>query len=238
MIYRKWKHEIWGSGVTNMRKVIAILCIIAGILIIASPFAWDAYQDYQQEQEAAAYLEEAMELQSVLTEYEEPEQAEEISVDGLVDDMEIQDGRSQPKEAYEAIEYEEDEIIGVIRIPAIDLEYPIIEGTGDAQLAKGIGHITYTDALGQYGNTGLAGHRAHRYGRLFNRLDELEKNDVIEIISDEYSYEYVVYEKLIVEPSDISVLNRNGDFRVLTLVTCDPMINPTHRLIIHAYMPD
>jgi sortase A len=220
-----------------MRKAIAVFCFIAGLLIIASPFAWERYQDWQLDKQAAAYLEESLALQSVLAHYE-PEEIEEIGVQGLVDDMELQDGKSQPKEAFEAITYQADEIIGVIRIPAIDLEYPIIEGTGDAQLAKGIGHIPYTDSLGQYGNTGLAGHRAHRFGRLFNRLDELENNDVIEIISGEYSYEYIVYEKIIVEPSDTSVLNRNGDFRVLTLVTCDPMINPTHRLIVHAYIPD
>lgn len=220
-----------------MRKAIAAILFLAGLLVIVSPFAWEKYQDRQAEKQAAEYLEESLALQSVLADYE-PDGIEELGVQGLVDDMELQDGKSQTKEAYEEITYQTDEVIGIIRITAIDLEYPIIEGTGDAQLAKGIGHIDYTDALGQYGNTGLAGHRAHRFGRLFNRLDELENNDVIEIISGGYSYEYVVYEKIIVEPSDISVLNRNGDFRVLTLVTCDPMINPTHRLIVHAYIPD
>ncbi|BES65497.1 hypothetical protein SANA_19360 [Gottschalkiaceae bacterium SANA] len=220
-----------------MRKKIAVFCFIAGLLIIVSPFVWGKYQDMQSEKQAEEYLEESMALQSVLVNYV-PEEIEELGVQGLVEDMELQDGRNQSEEAYEDVEYQTDDVIGVIRIPAIDLEYPIIEGTGDAQLAKGIGRISYTDSLGEYGNTGLAGHRAHRFGRLFNRLDELENNDVIQIISGEYSYEYVVYEKIIVEPSDISVLNRNGDFRVLTLVTCDPMIDPTHRLIIHAYIPD
>lgn len=225
-----------------MRKALAILFIIIGLLVIITPFAWEEYKEYQQEKLAAVYLQESLVLQTVLEEYqpleENERENEEISVDGLIDDMELQDGSTQSKESYESIQYQVDEIIGVIRIPAIDLEYPIIEGTGDEQLAKGIGHITYTDALGQYGNTGLAGHRAHRFGRLFNRLDELKNDDVIQIISGQYVYEYVVYEKLIVEPSDISVLNRNSDYRVLTLVTCDPMINPTHRLIIHAYIPE
>lgn len=220
-----------------MRKIIAALFIMAGLLIIVSPFAWEKYQEAKADKEAAQYLEQSMALQTVLTTYE-PDDIEELGVQGLVDDMQLEDGKSQPKEVYESVTYQVDDVIGVIRIQAIDLEYPIIEGTGDAQLAKGIGHIDYTDSLGQYGNTGLAGHRAHRFGRLFNRLDELKNNDIIQVISDGYSYEYVVYEKLIVEPSDISVLNRNGDFRVLTLVTCDPMINPTHRLIIHAYIPD
>ena len=61
---------------------------------------------------------------------------------------------------------------------------------------------------------------------------------LVVIIAGDQVYEYIVYEKLIVEPSEVSVLNRNSDFRVLTLVTCDPMINPTHRLIIHAYLPE
>lgn len=220
-----------------MRKMISAGLIILGLIIIAGPYVYEKYEEQLQQEQAAQYLEQSLALQTVLTQYE-PEAIEEVSVDDLVDDMALQDGKTQPKESYESIEYELNDIIGVIRIPAIDVELPIIEGSDADQLAKGIGHIPYTDALGQFGNTGLAGHRSHTYGRLFNRLDELEDGDIIEVISGTYSYEYVVYEKIIVEPTEISVLNRNSDFRILTLVTCDPMINPTHRLIVHAYMPD
>lgn len=235
-----------------MRKSIAVIFMIVGILIIASPFAWEEYQEWQRDKETAQYLEENLELQAILVNYQPDMDApigtpEPEETPGVIDDMELQDGSRQSQEdagsnaesaVSEKVAYSAGQIIGVIRIPAIDLEYSIYEGISNKLLNQGIGHIPYTDGLGQYGNTGLAGHRAHRYGALFNRLDELEMDDVVVIIAGDQVYEYIVYEKLIVEPSEVSVLNRNSDFRVLTLVTCDPMINPTHRLIIHAYLPE
>ncbi|MGM0882619.1 MAG: sortase [Bacillota bacterium] len=45
-----------------------------------------------------------------------------------------------------------------------------------------------------------------------------------------------MYKVSIVEPTDVSVLNYNNKDKLLTLITCDPIINPAHRLIIHAKM--
>ena len=81
--------------------------------------------------------------------------------------------RSAKKVAYSA-----GQIIGVIRIPAIDLNIQSTRGSATNCSIKASVTFLYTDGLGQYGNTGLAGHRAHRYGALFNRLDELEMDDV------------------------------------------------------------
>lgn len=68
----------------------------------------------------------------------------------------------------------------------------------------------------------------------FNRLNEIEVGDIIEVVANNKTFKYTVYETLIVEPTDISVLYRNDEDKVLTLVTCEPVKNPTHRLIVHA----
>ncbi|MFW5433754.1 sortase [Paenibacillus apiarius] len=46
------------------------------------------------------------------------------------------------------------------------------------------------------------------------------------------AYVYKVNTKFVVEPEDLSVLDQNKDDKELTLITCEPMDNPTHRLII------
>jgi len=106
-----------------------------------------------------------------------------------------------------------------------------------AQLSKtrvGAGQVSGTTKLGDIGNAALAAHRSHTYGRMFNRLDELEIGDKIIVETKDGTFEYTVYKKHVVEPTDLSVLNKNNKDRVLTLITCTPIYTATHRLIIHA----
>ncbi|MNC63655.1 Sortase family protein [compost metagenome] len=95
-------------------------------------------------------------------------------------------------------------------------------------------HMKETAALGEVGNAAIAAHRSRTTGRLFNRLGEVEIGDIISIQTSTEKYQYVVYDISIVEPTDVSVLNGNKTDSILTLITCDPLVNPTHRLIIHA----
>jgi sortase A len=49
--------------------------------------------------------------------------------------------------------------LGVLRIPSVDVEVPVLEGTDDLTLNRAVGHIAGTSALDQGGNVGIAGHR-------------------------------------------------------------------------------
>lgn len=125
-------------------------------------------------------------------------------------------------------------VIGKIKISKIDLIMPILMGATEKNLNRGATVISGTSDFGVIGNVGIAGHRGRSYGIFFNRLDEISQGDIIEVTTNNTVYKYTVYETLIVEPTDVSVLNRNDKDKILTLVTCDPVKNPTHRLIIHA----
>ncbi len=126
--------------------------------------------------------------------------------------------------------------IGIIAIDKINLKLPILEGASEQNMKSSAVHITETSPIGEVGNAALAAHRARSKGRLFNQLDELEIGDTITITVGKDEYVYTVFNVSIVEPTDVSVLNRNNKDKVLTLITCDPIENATHRLIIHAKM--
>ena len=128
------------------------------------------------------------------------------------------------------------EAIGRIEIPKIDVNIPILEGTSKKNLKVGAGHITGTSKPGSIGNTALAAHRSHTYGRMFHRLDEVEIGDIIKITTSDGTFEYTVYKIHVVEPDDVSVLYRSKDERVLTLITCTPLYIASHRLVVHAVM--
>ena len=127
--------------------------------------------------------------------------------------------------------------MGRIKISTIDVNIPILEGTSKANLKVGAGHVTGTSEIGTVGNAALAAHRSHTYGRMFNRLEELEVGDKIEVTTNDGTFEYTIYKILVVEPDDISVLYRSKEDKVLTLITCTPLYTATHRLIVHAVAP-
>jgi sortase A len=124
-------------------------------------------------------------------------------------------------------------LLGIIEIEKLSLKLPILAGASDSNLKKGAGHLNGTSKFGEIGNAAIAAHRSRTYGRQFNRLDELEIGDEINIITKGLTYTYTVFETKIVKPTDVYVLNKMGDKGVLTLITCDPVVGATHRLIVH-----
>ncbi|WP_232242883.1 class D sortase [Paenibacillus sp. GSMTC-2017] len=126
--------------------------------------------------------------------------------------------------------------IATIKIPSIKLKLPVLEGASQKNMKYAAAHLKETAPIGEVGNAAIAAHRMRAKGRLFNRLNEVKIDDKIIIDTNGKSFTYTVTKVSIVEPTDVSVLNYNKTDKRLTLITCDPVVNPTHRLIVHAEM--
>lgn len=106
---------------------------------------------------------------------------------------------------------------GVLRISSVHLRVPIYTGTSERNLHRGAGRIEGTARLDEPGNIGIA---AHRDG-FFRVLEKVAIGDVVSIERMDGVQDYRITDTLIVEPSDVSVLQPSGDSMV-TLVTCYP----------------
>ena len=73
------------------------------------------------------------------------------------------------------LEYKGQKVIGLIEIPAIDLEYPILEKTTKLAMATSISRY-YGGEINEYGNVSLAGHNNYS-GTMFGRNKNLKKGD-------------------------------------------------------------
>lgn len=124
-------------------------------------------------------------------------------------------------------------ILGILVINKIDLKVCVSEGTDMTTLKYAVGHFKNTALPGEVGNFAIAGHRSYAFGEYFNRLDEIENGDKITVNTINGSYSYTVYNKKIVLPEQVEVLNPTSD-STMTLVTCTPVRSATHRLIINA----
>lgn len=214
-----------------MRKL-SYLIILAGVLIMLYPKGSEWYNDRQQQK----LLEEAEQAYSEIVPSAEPSANSDLSkpyaeVTQLLADESAQD-EPQPTSAP-AIELG-GKVSAIIQIDKIDLKLPVLEGATKANMKHAAAHMIETAPVGAVGNAAIAAHRSRTTGRLFNRLNEVGVGDTISVTTSKQEYKYVVYDVSVVEPTDVSVLKGEGNDKILTLITCDPLVNPTHRLIIHA----
>jgi len=188
-----------------MRKALSIVLILAGLVIISYPLMEQLYAWYWQQKLLAEW--EAPDLKPLEIEVMEEEEKAPLTPQG--------------------------EVVGVLKIEAIDLNLPIIKGLNHTNLKIGVALLADTAMLEEEGNSVIAGHRGHSRGRLLNRLDEVNVNDRVMVVTEEKEIPYRVFNKVIVEPQQTDLLAPTKE-KVLTIVTCEPVRNPTHRLIVQA----
>ena len=119
-----------------------------------------------------------------------------------------------------------------ILIPKIKLDAIITEGTSHTALTLGPGHLQESAVPGDIGNSVIAAHR----DTFFRHIYELNAGDDIYVERHGKQFHYVVTEKRVVQPTDVSVLDNSSEAR-LTLITCYPVyfVGPApERLVIFA----
>lgn len=220
-----------------MRKF-SYFIILAGILIMLFPKANEWYNDWQQEK----LLKEAVQNYSDSTPEGTTSPDLKNSYAEVTQLLEEESNLEEPTPTQETERAEPEIVVGgkviaLIEIDKINLLLPVLEGATKTNMKHAAAHMKETATLGEIGNAAIAAHRARTTGRLFNRLNEVAIGDVITVKTSDQVYNYEVYDISIVEPTDVSVLNGNNKDKILTLITCDPLVNPTHRLIIHAKLP-
>jgi sortase A len=129
-----------------------------------------------------------------------------------------------------------DSPLGLLRVPKIQLEVPVLEGTDDMTLNRGVGRIAGTARIGEKGNLGIAGHR----DGFFRGLKDLGVGDRMNLVTVKGTDTYVVDKIQIVNPDDVSVLRPTAESS-LTLVTCYPFYfvgGAPQRYIVHGSLVD
>lgn len=122
-------------------------------------------------------------------------------------------------------------------IPDVD---PASEKSYTQALQKGVALTKGSTLPGENGNMFLFSHSVDapwniaRYNAVFYLLRELEKGDRIIVFYQGRRYDYIVFDKTIAKPQDISFLTNLYDKPVLTMQTCDPPGTLINRLIVRA----
>ena len=115
---------------------------------------------------------------------------------------------------------DENEVIGILEIPKLELSAPIKEGIEQEILANSIGHFNNSSIWD--GNVCLASHnRGDSVKHYFDRINELVNGDKIIYKTKLGERSYQVIQTKEIENTDWSITeNKTKDKNTITLVTC------------------
>ncbi len=174
-----------------MRKF-AILLIVAGFVFIA----FGGYQLIKTEQAQSKSLEEAKNLLAHTKNNKDI--ADTISAEDFSPDH--------------------GETVGLLHIPRLEAELPIVEGTDEDELDKGVGHYAGTAYPFQNDQIVLSGHR----DTVFRRMGELEIGDILTVEMEYGERAYEIVDTKIVDADDRTIIVPTAPDEVLTVTTCYP----------------
>ena len=209
-----------------MRKtslVLAVLLAVAGICVMLWPVFTGQRLQADTDEAVQSFLEERKpeqqypELLADLQAYNQRIYAEKQS--SLVD-LEACEESAADLIAYGI----EDEIIGVLEIPAMELTMPVYLGASDAHLAAGAAVLGNTSVPigGDSTNCVIAGHRGWRGADYFRHIDRLQVGDTVTLTNLWETLTYTVTDIQIIQPHEVEKIKIQPNRDLLTLLTCHP----------------
>ncbi|WP_165964834.1 class A sortase [Periweissella cryptocerci] len=109
--------------------------------------------------------------------------------------------------------------MGQIIIPSVGVNIPIVNGTSNEALLLGAGTLKPNQQMGKR-NFAVVGHNVHDKKTLFAPVENIEKNAKIYLTDKKQVWQYKVNKITIVNPDKVSVINDQGNKKMVTLVLC------------------
>ena len=229
--------------------ILMILLFIFGIGAIAYPFVSDSFNDYLDQQIINYYQNKASkenfkEMNRIQAEMEakNKELAEqgntEIGADPFGEDEDNLPPERPPKSFYE------ENTIGVITIPNINVRLPIFNQTNPIFLEKGASLLEGTSypTGGDSTHSVITSHAGLMNAKLFTDLEKMEIGDVFYIETNNRTLAYEVDQIKVVLPTELEDVQIVDGEDYVTLLTCTPYMINTHRLLIRGkripYVPE
>ena len=122
--------------------------------------------------------------------------------------------------------------IGRIRVPRLDLNMILVNGTDHSSLTKGPGRDRRTYMPGEGQLVYIAGHRT-TYLAPFAHIERLRSGDAVTLDVPYATFRYRVFKHRIVGAHEMSVLRSHG-VEVVELQACHPRFFASQRYIVYA----
>ena len=217
------------SKYSKVLTVILIIVIIAIVLLLGF-LAFDYIQKFNTTKQASDFVENYqgdINSGNQNNDVEEPENVELNSSTETPIESSGNSGNVNKKKYYDY------SVVGTMKIPAINLEYPIVENVSGPALEKALVALYPSgDNLNLPGNTVIIGHN-YRNGTFFSNLKKLSNGAKIYVTDYRgKSLTYEVYNKFETSSTDTSFYSRDTNgLAELTLSTCTDASNDQRTIV-------
>lgn len=213
-------------------QIAAVFLFLAGAALCGSPF-YHEWKSEKNSQEQIAVFEEKKE------ESEEPLLAEMKAYNERIfagHQKNLKDAWSYEQEIFSLEAYNRtDSMIGVLKIPAMDVELPLYLGANSQNMEQGAAVLGQTSMPigGINTNCVIAGHRGWKGIPMFRDIELLQPGDEVIVENLWETLRYQVSEIRIILPDDIEAVKIQEGEDMLTLMTCHPYTDNTHRYVVY-----
>ena len=221
----------------RITTILIILLFLVGLGVLFYPTASDLYYRWQAKQEIEAYNEAAGQIAEASgKDYSELWEAAEAYNRQLAQRGNAMMDVSEEEEAeiFNLLNPLGTGMMGSIEIPAIQVNIPIFQGTGEKALQSGAGFWLGTSLPtgGPSTHCVITAHNGLVKAKMFTDLDKLQIGDEFTLHILDRDLTYQVDQILVTEPEDTSQLQIVEGKDYVTLYTCTPYGVNTHRLLV------
>lgn len=216
-----------------------IICVLVGILCLAYPLTATLWNNHRAKIISKTY--DAYNAKSP-----EIERAQRFHKANVYNNRQIGYILSDPyrdnNAGVQSKEYQEylqelnnpTHIMAVVKIPKIGVKLPVYHGTSYDTLQRAAGHLYGSDLPigGKDRHSVITAHTGLSSASMFDQLPQLVKGDFFYIDVLGETLRYRVRDIHVIEPSDISKLQRQPGRDLVTLLTCTPYGVNSHRLLV------
>ncbi len=221
----------------RLHRMIPVALMLLGAVVLAYPVGATFYNNVKQSEFARDYLHQVQSAEpaSVRDELAKARAYNASLKAGLLRDP-WTEGKSELSADYRDYLTQLDlfDTMARLRIPAIGVDLPVLHGTSEATLARGVGHF-FGSGL-PVGGTGthsvLTAHSSLANATLFDHLPDLAVGDEFTIEVYGQTMAYRVDQVAVVLPHQLDSLDTVAGADYVTLVTCTPYAVNSHRLLV------
>ena len=231
MLHRQ-AEALMKKKIQRIKVIFAGMMILTGLLIFSYPFLSSYLASRNASVAVQEYTESVQELEKEqIDAIKEAARAYNEQINSITDRNAR--GEGVARNSYLNLA-QIGEAMGFITIPKIDLNLPVYEGVSADVLANGIGHMPETSYPlgGESTHSALSGHRGLAEAELFTHLDKVLVGDrfYLHILDEVLAYQ--VDQVLVVEPTQVEVLDIVEGEDFCSLITCTPLGINSHRLVL------
>ncbi|KIX91809.1 sortase A [Staphylococcus microti] len=137
-------------------------------------------------------------------------------------DQKIEQYESQQTKTQQEIPKDKSKVVGVLRVPSVDIEEAVYPGAATPeQLKRGVAFAEEDESLSDQ-NIAIAGHTDYSLFNQFTDLHKAKKGDKVTFTVGKEVRKYKITSIKDVDPTEVEVLDEmQKDKDQLTLITCD-----------------